>query len=199
MKRTRLEAFSDGVFAIIITIMVLEIRVPLGADWLALKPLLPIFLSYVLSFVFVGVYWGNHHHLLHGCKQVSSAIIWANIHQLFWLSLIPFATGWMGENHFATNPIILYSIVLLSSGLAFTLLQIAIEKSNPFTPQMKAAFKKVKAQGILSLAGYLLSIGMAYVNTYISGLILILIATSWVIPNKNIERAINEMDQDNEE
>jgi uncharacterized membrane protein len=194
MNKTRLEAFSDGVFAIIITIMVLEIRVPLGADWAALKPLLPIFLSYVLSFVFVGIYWGNHHHLLHGCIQVSSGIIWANMHLLFWLSLIPFITGWMGENHFATNPIILYSIVLLLCGLSFTLLQVAIEKTNPFSPSMAAAFKKVKRQGILSLFGYLASIGMAFVNTYISGLILILIATSWLIPNKDIEQAIKEID-----
>src|ERR1700678_2062955 len=120
MNKTRLEAFSDGVFAIIITIMVLEIRVPPGTDWVSLKPLLPIFLCYVLSFVFVGIYWGNHHHLLHACIQVSSGIIWANLHLLFWLSLIPFITGWMGENHFAANPIILYSIVLLLCGLAFT-------------------------------------------------------------------------------
>jgi uncharacterized membrane protein len=195
MNKTRLEAFSDGVFAIIITIMVLEIRVPPGTDWTALKPLLPIFLSYVLSFVFVGIYWGNHHHLLHACIQVSSGIIWANLHLLFWLSLIPFITGWMGENHFATDPIILYSIVLLLCGLAFTLLQIAIEKSNPFSPQMAAAYKKVKKQGILSVVGYLAAIGTAYASTYLSGLILILIAASWLIPNKSIEHATKDVER----
>ncbi len=131
MNKTRLEAFSDGVLAIIITIMVLEIKVPHGADWASLKPLAPVFYSYVLSFLFVGIYWGNHHHLLQTVKSVDSGIIWANLNLLFWLSLIPFGTGWMGENHFAPYTVAVYASILLLSGIAFTILQLVIQKRNP--------------------------------------------------------------------
>src|SRR3569623_1507160 len=154
MNKTRLEAFRDGVLAIIITIMVLEIKIPHGAEWEDLKPLLPVFSSYVLSFIYIGIYWGNHHHLLHTVKSVTSGIIWANINLLFWLSLVPFATGWMGENHFATNTIIVYAVLLLLSGVAYTILQVTIEKSNPASPTLAAAFGKVKTKGLFSLIGY---------------------------------------------
>src|SRR5215216_4016052 len=123
MNKTRLEAFSDGVLAIIITIMVLELRIPHGADWAALKPLLPVFLSYVLSFIYIGIYWNNHHHLLQATRRVNGTILWANMHLLFWLSLVPFATGWMGENHFAPLPTAIYGVVLLGAGIAYQLLQ----------------------------------------------------------------------------
>src|SRR5688572_21519211 len=131
MTTTRLEAFSDGVLAIIITIMVLEIKVPHSADWGALVKLIPVFNSYVLSFVFIGIYWGNHHHLLHTIKQVNWKIIWANMHLLFWLSLVPFATGWMGENHFVQNTVVVYGAILLFSGIAFTILQLIIHREHP--------------------------------------------------------------------
>src|ERR1044072_712184 len=123
MNKTRLEAFSDGVLAIIITIMVLELKIPHGADVAALRPLLPIFLSYVLSFIYLGIYWNNHHHLLQATRQVNGKILWANLHLLFWLSLVPFATGWMGENHFASAPSALYGVVLLMSAIAYVVLQ----------------------------------------------------------------------------
>lgn len=192
MNKNRLEAFSDGVLAIIITIMVLEIKVPHGAAWADLKPLLPVFSSYVLSFLYIGIYWGNHHHLLHTVKTVNSGIIWSNINLLFWLSLIPFATGWMGENHFATNTIIVYAVLLLLSGLAYTILQVTIEKTNPCTPQMAAAFARVKAKGLFSLVGYTMAIPFAFINTIISGLIFLTVSIMWLIPDRSIERALKE-------
>jgi uncharacterized membrane protein len=190
MTTTRLEAFSDGVLAIIITIMVLEMKVPHGTAWESLRPLIPVFYSYLLSFLFVAIYWGNHHHLLHTVRHVSWRIIWANMHLLFWLSLIPFATGWMGENHFAQNTVILYAIVLLLSGMAFTILQLIIQKEHPGNPQLEIAFVKLKRKGVLSLVGYAVSIPLAYVNTTISAFIFLCIAIVWLIPDRNIEKAI---------
>jgi uncharacterized membrane protein len=192
MNKNRLEAFSDGVLAIIITIMVLEIKVPHGAEWVDLKPLLPIFSSYVLSFLYIGIYWGNHHHLMHTVKAVNSGIIWANINLLFWLSLVPFATGWMGENHFATNTVIVYAVLLLLSGAAYTILQVTIEKSNPANPRLAAAFARVKAKGLFSLVGYIMAIPFAYVNTLISGLIFLTVSITWLIPDKSIEKALKD-------
>lgn len=192
MNKSRLEAFSDGVLAIIITIMVLEIKVPEGTEWASLKPLIPVFLSYVLSFVFVGIYWGNHHHLLHTVKTISSGIIWANMNLLFWLSLIPFATGWMGENHFAQNTIIVYSVLLLLNGLSYTILQAAVEKTNTQPPKLAEAMAKSKTKGFLSLVGYGLAIGLAYINTIISAIFIILVAIMWLVPDKNIERALQD-------
>ena len=192
MNKTRLEAFSDGVIAIIITIMVLEIKVPHGGEWSSLKPLLPIVGSYVLSFIFVGIYWGNHHHMLHTVKDISSGIIWANLHLLFWLSLVPFVTAWMGENHMEPNTVASYAFVLLMCGVAYTILQIAIEKINPFSDNMKNAFKKMQGKGIFSVACYLAAIPLAYVHTAISAALFFMVAISWLIPDRNLERAIKK-------
>jgi uncharacterized membrane protein len=190
MNKTRLEAFSDGVLAIIITIMVLEIKVPHGTDWASLRPLVPVFYSYVLSFLFVGIYWGNHHHLLHTVKNVDSGIIWANINLLFWLSLIPFSTGWMGENHFAPNTVAVYAIMLLLSGIAFTILQLVIQKRHPGSLPLQLAFKKLKFKGIVSMCSYAAAIPLAYVNTRVSGILFLLVAILWLVPEKKIEQAI---------
>jgi uncharacterized membrane protein len=192
MNKTRLEAFSDGVLAIIITIMVLEIKVPHDTDWHSLQQMIPVFFSYVLSFVFVGIYWGNHHHLLHSVKRVSSSIIWANLHLLFWLSLVPFVTAWMGENRMQTNTIVAYAVVLLMDGIAFTILQLTIEKSNPFNEKLKAAYKKVRTKGIFSMIAYASSIAFAFVNTYISCFLIVLVAAMWVVPDRHIEDAVKD-------
>ena len=149
-----MEAFSDGVFAIIITIMVLEIKVPHGEDWVSLKPLIPVMLSYVLSFIFVGIYWVNHHHLLHTTNKVNGYILWANIHLLFWLSLVPVATDWMGDTHFATDPVAAYALLLLLCGGAFTILQLQIEKKNEGNEKLEHAFKILKKKGIFSIFAY---------------------------------------------
>lgn len=191
MTTTRLEAFSDGVIAIIITIMVLEIKVPHDTSWSAIKTLIPIFNSYVLSFIFVGIYWGNHHHLLHACKRVSSKIIWANMHLLFWLSLIPFATGWMGENHFEQNPVIVYGICLFAAAIAFTILQLIIQKEHPKNTEIAIAFKKLQRKGILSVFLYIAAIALAFVQTGFSMACFVIIAVIWLIPDRNIERALN--------
>lgn len=190
MTTTRLEAFSDGVLAIIITIMVLEIKVPHEPTWEGLLKLAPVFNSYVLSFIFVGIYWGNHHHLLHTVKHVSWKIIWANMHQLFWLSLIPFSTGWMGENHFTQATVILYGIILLLSGFAFYLLQLVIQQEHPKDGALANAFRKLRLKGLISLLLYISSIGFAFVNTTISMVIYVICAIIWLIPDRNIERAV---------
>ncbi|MBS1635616.1 MAG: DUF1211 domain-containing protein [Bacteroidetes bacterium] len=192
MTKNRLEAFSDGVLAIIITIMVLEIKVPHDASWTALEPLMPVLVSYILSFVFVGIYWGNHHHLLHTVKHVSPGIIWSNNGLLFALSLIPFATGWMGENHFATNTVVVYAALLLLCGITFTWLKWAIEKTNSFSPEMTRAMKKLDLKGLVSVLSYGAAIPLAYVNTAISGALFVLVAVLWLIPDRNIERALKD-------
>jgi uncharacterized membrane protein len=190
MTTTRLEAFSDGVLAIIITIMVLEIKVPHDTSWKALFALAPVFNSYVLSFIYIGIYWGNHHHLLHTIKHVSWRIIWANMHLLFWLSLIPFATGWMGENHFEQNTVIIYGVLLICCAVAFTILQLIIQKEHPKNPQLEIAFEKLRTKGLLSLAGYIAGVGLAFVNTVFSFLFFAAVAILWLIPDKGIEKAI---------
>jgi len=192
MNKTRLEAFSDGVLAIIITIMVLEIKVPHGAEWSQLRPLLPTFLSYLLSFVYVGIYWGNHHHLLHSLKNISSAIIWANLSLLFCLSLIPFATGWMGENEFASNTVFLYGIVLLSCSITFFILQKAVEQHRRDIKQLKTALNSLDKKGIASTIANICALPLAYVSIIISGVIFVAIAIVWLVPDKNIERALME-------
>jgi len=190
MNKTRLEAFSDGVLAIIITIMVLEIKVPHGTEWASLRPLAPVFYSYVLSFLFVGIYWGNHHHLLHTVKNVDSGIIWANMNLLFWLSLIPFGTGWMGENHFAPDTVVVYAIILLLSGIAYTILQLVIQKRHTDSLPLQLAYKKLKSKGIISMCSYTAAIPLAYVSTTISGVLFLLTVLLWLVPEKKIEQAI---------
>lgn len=192
MNKNRLEAFSDGVIAIIITIMVLEIKTPHDTSWTALKEQLPVFLSYLLSFIFIGIYWGNHHHLISVLSHVNAAIIWSNMNLLFWLSLIPFATGWMGENHFARNTVVLYAILLLVCGLSFTILQICVERVSRNNPKLVVAFNRVMQKGIFSIVCYTLSIVLAYYNTLFSAIIFCIVAIRWLIPDKNIEKAVSK-------
>ncbi|HNP98117.1 MAG TPA: TMEM175 family protein [Bacteroidia bacterium] len=190
MGKGRLEAFSDGVLAIIITIMVLEIKVPHGAGWNDLFALFPVFVSYIMSFAYIGIYWGNHHHLMHTAKHVDGKIILANLHLLFWLSLIPFTTGWMGENHFEPNPVALHATNLLISGFAYFILQKVIEKSTPADEKLGHAFRKHTQKGIISQVAYASAIPLAYVHPAISGAIFIFIAVLWILPDKEIEQAL---------
>jgi len=186
MKTGRLEAFSDGVLAIIITIMILEIKVPAGIDFINLKPLIPIFLSYVLSFVYIAIYWNNHHHMMHTVKHVTGDILWANLHLLFWLSLVPFVTGWIGENHFAKVPMVLYGIVLLMAAIAYYILQSRIIKNHGADSILSRAIGrdlKGKASPIL----YSIAICLCWISTWISGMIYILVAIIWIVPDKRIE------------
>ena len=192
MNKNRLEAFSDGVIAIIITIMVLEIKTPHDTSWMALKEQLPVFFSYLLSFIYIGIYWGNHHHLIGVLSHVNAAIIWSNMNLLFWLSLIPFATGWMGENHFAQNTVVLYAILLLVCGFSFTILQICVERVVKNDPKLVAAFSRVMQKGIFSLVFYIMSIILAYYNTIFSAIIFCIVAIRWLIPDKNIEKAMSK-------
>jgi uncharacterized membrane protein len=190
MNKTRLEAFSDGVIAIIITIMVLEMKTPHDTSWKALKDQWPVFSSYLFSFIFIGIYWGNHHHLINSASHVNGAIIWANMNLLFWLSLIPFATGWMGENNFARNPVVLYAILLLLCGISFTILQVCIERITKNNPKLVQAFARVKEKGIFSLVCYVLAIVLAYYNTLFSAILFCIVAIRWLVPDRNIEKAI---------
>jgi uncharacterized membrane protein len=190
MSKTRLEAFSDGVIAILITIMVLELKVPHGTTLAALEPLLPVFLTYVLSFVFLGIYWSNHHHMFHAVERVSGAILWANLHLLFWLSLVPFVTGWMGENHFASLPTAGYGVVLLMSAIAYTILQVAIIAHPGAGPKLKSAVGR-DLKGKVSLALYVVAIPMAFVHEWISDILYVLVALTWLVPDRRIERALH--------
>ena len=192
MTKTRLEAFSDGVIAIIITIMVLELKVPHGSAFSDLQPLFLTFLSYFLSFLFIGIYWGNHHHLMHTVSRVSSGIMLANLNLLFWLSVIPFATGWMGENHFAQNPVIVYAALLLMCGVAYTILRKAIDKHHNKESKISKALQKLKVKEYTSVISYSASIAFAFLNPYISGGIFLFVAILWIIPDKNIEKALTE-------
>ncbi len=192
MTKTRLEAFSDGVIAIIITIMVLEMKIPHTDKLEHLLSLLPVFLSYLLSFVFIGIYWGNHHHLIHVVKKVTPGIIWANLNLLFWLSLIPFVTGWMGENGFSTQPVALYGVVLVFAAIAYFILQQTIISGHTFSAKMTEAMNKQKIKGMISLAGYMASVPLAFIHAGISAGIFIAIAILWLIPDRNIERALEE-------
>jgi len=191
MSKGRLEAFSDGVVAILITIMVLELNVPHGADLAALNELTPIFLSYVLSFVFLGIYWNNHHHLLQVAKHVNGNVLWANLHLLFWLSLIPFTTGWMGENNFAQLPVALYGVVLWTSGLAYYILaQTLISLHGNDSLLATALGRKVKE--IISLVCYTMAILVSFFNTGIALAIYVFVACIWLVPDKRIERNIKK-------
>jgi len=189
MGKNRLEAFSDGVLAIIITIMVLELKAPHGAELADLQPLLPVFLSYVLSFTYVGIYWNNHHHLLHATKQVSAGILWANLHLLFWLSLLPFATAWMGENHAAPMPTAAYGAVLLMAGLAYFVLQHFILRTQGPRSAFAAEFRR-DWKGTLSPVLYVVAIPLAFVNPWISNAIYTVVALWWIVPDRRIERAL---------
>lgn len=191
-SRNRVEAFSDGVIAILITIMVLEMKVPHGSESLAdLKPVFPVFISYVLSFIYLGIYWNNHHHMLHATRSVTGGILWANLHLLFWLSLIPFVTGWMGENHFAPAPTALYGVVMLASAIAYWLLQTVIVCVHG-NESMLARAVGFDWKGKLSPAAYLVAIGLAFISPLAAGLIYVLVALAWLIPDKRIERALVE-------
>jgi len=189
MGTNRLEAFSDGVLAIIITIMVLELKVPHGTAIDALVPLWPVFLSYVLSFVNLGIYWNNHHHMLHATQRVSGAILWANLHLLFWLSLVPFTTGWMGENQFAPAPTALYGVNLLLAAIAYWLLQRAILSAQGSESLLAAAVGS-DWKGKLSPALYAIAIPLAFVREWIAGGLYVLVALIWLVPDPRIERAL---------
>jgi uncharacterized membrane protein len=189
MAKGRLEAFSDGVIAIIITIMVLEMKIPHGDTLGDLQPMLPVFLSYVLSFVYVGIYWNNHHHLLHACTRVTGSILWANLHLLFWLSLFPFATGWMGENHFTAMPTALYAIVLLMAAIAYYVLQQAIIRAQGPASILKRAIGG-DWKGRLSPVFYIAAICVAFWTTWLAELLLIAVAVIWLIPDRRIEVAL---------
>ncbi len=190
MGKGRLEAFSDGVIAILITIMVLEMKVPHGESLDALAPVLPVFLSYVLSFVYIGIYWNNHHHMLHAVHRVTGTILWANLHLLFWLSLMPFATGWMGENHFAAVPTALYGGVLLMSAIAYWILQqLIIASQGPESLLKRAVGGDWK--GKFSPLAYLLAIALAFWQQGLAQALYVLVALIWLVPDKRIERVIH--------
>lgn len=189
MNKDRLEAFSDGVIAIIITIMVLELKVPHETSLTALQPLGPIFFSYVLSFLYLAIYWNNHHHLLHATKRVHAKIMWANMHLLFWLSLVPFATGWLGENHGETWPTALYGFVLFMAACAYFILQTIILQDHGKNSALASAIGK-DWKGKLSIALYLTAIFLAFMNQWLSDIIYTLVALMWLIPDQRIEKAL---------
>jgi uncharacterized membrane protein len=191
MEKNRLEAFSDGVLAIIITIMVLELKVPHSADFDALAPVVPVFLSYILSFLYVGIYWNNHHHMFQTTKRVSGGILWANLHLLFWLSLFPFSTAWIGENHLAPAPIAVYGFVLLMAGVAYLILQhLIIVQQGPNSLLAAAIGRDWK--GKLSALAYLAAIPLAFVSPWISIGLYTSAAFTWLIPDRSIERVLDK-------
>jgi len=191
MGKNRLEAFSDGVIAIIITIMVLELKVPLGEGIEALVPLIPVFLNYVLSFIYVGIYWNNHHHMLHTCRKVTGPMLWANLHLLFWLSLFPFATGWMGENHFAAAPSAFYGLVLLMAAIAYWILQQIIIMSQGRESLLKKAIGS-DWKGKLSPLFYVIAVAAAFWSHWISQGLYVLVALIWLVPDRRIEKILAE-------
>lgn len=193
MNKTRLEAFSDGVLAIIITIMVLEIKVPHGADFGSLFKLFPVFLSYVLSFIYIGIYWNNHHHMLHSMNRVNGKILWANLHLLFWLSLVPFATGWMGENHFAKPTLTFYGIPLFMSGVAYVILQNLIVASQGKDSVLRKAVGK-DYKGKASAVLYLTGIGLSFFNQWLSLAVYTFVAIMWLVPDRRIEHMLTKED-----
>ena len=191
MTKTRLEAFSDGVIAILITIMVLELRAPQGAALSDLREVVPSILMYVLSFVLVGIYWVNHHHMIHATDKVNGAVLWANLHLLFWLSLIPFVTQWMGRNHYEALPTAMYGGVLVLAAIAYTILQQTIVQANGQNSTLARAVGGDR-KGKISLAIYLVAIPLAFVNPRVSDLLYVIVALVWFIPDRRIERAIGE-------
>jgi len=194
MKTTRLEAFSDGVLAIIITIMVLELKVPHSVELAALRPMLPVLLSYVLSFIYLGIYWNNHHHLFQAAEQVSGGILWANLHLLFWLSLFPFTTGWMGENHLSSTPTAVYGFVLLMAAIAYYILQRAIIAKQGRDSLLASAIGG-DWKGKISPVLYLIAIPLAFVSSWIASGLYVFVALLWLIPDPRIARALEKLEQ----
>ncbi|MDR6944343.1 TMEM175 family protein [Mucilaginibacter pocheonensis] len=187
----RIEAFSDGVIAIIITIMVLELKVPHGDSLASLKPLIPVFMSYVLSFIYVGIYWNNHHHMMHIVRSVNGTVLWANLHLLFWLSLIPFVTGWMGENHFTQIPVACYGVVLVMNGVAYSILEKVLIKHNGKSSLIADVLgRDWKAKS--SVVIYALAVGLSWVSPVISFLLYAVVAAVWFIPDKRIENKLSQ-------
>ncbi len=191
MSKARLEAFSDGVFAILITILVLELKVPHGADWAAVRPLVPVFLTYVLSFIYLGIYWNNHHHMLHAAERITGKVLWPNLHLLFWLSLVPFTTGWMGENHFAPLPTAVYGFVMLMAGVAFTILERVLISQQAPGSKLAAALGDDDTKEHLSMAAYAVAIPLAFVNQWISDALYVAVALMWLVPDPRIESKIS--------
>ncbi len=189
MSRGRLEAFSDGVIAIIITIMVLELRLPRDASWISLVPMAPVFLSYVLSFVFIGIYWSNHHHLLQVVERVNGGVLWANLHLLFWLSLTPFVTGWMGQNKFAAAPVALYGVVLLCAGIAYFILARSLLSIHA-PDSLLATALGTDFKGKISMVIYLVAIPLAFVRSWLACACYVLVAVMWLVPDRRIEKTI---------
>ncbi|MGF7078419.1 TMEM175 family protein [Mucilaginibacter sp. UYCu711] len=196
MNKNRLEAFSDGVIAIIITIMVLELKVPQGHDLEALKPMWPVFASYVMSFVYVGIYWNNHHHMLHAIKSINGSVLWANMHLLFWLSVVPFVTNWLGESHFSEIwPVVLYGFVLLMNAIAYSILMVLLVKHEGEKSLLADAVGG-DWKGKISIACYFSAIALAWISTYLSLALYILVACMWFIPDRRIEKRLAD-DQHN--
>jgi uncharacterized membrane protein len=189
MEKDRLLAFSDGVLAIIITIMVLELKVPHGGAWGDLAKVFPVFLSYVLSFIYVGIYWNNHHHLMHTVSKVTGGMLWANLHLLFWLSLLPFATGWVGENQAAAAPTALFGVALLLPAIAYTIL-VRVIIANEGAHSMLARAVGTDRKGLVSLACYLAGIGLAFVKPWLSNILYVVVALMWLVPDRRIEREL---------
>jgi uncharacterized membrane protein len=192
MTKGRLEAFSDGVIAIVITIMVLELKIPHGSDWSAVKPLVPIFLTYVLSYIFVGIYWSNHHHMLQATARINGAILWANLHLLFWLSLVPFVTGWMGENHFEALPTAAYGTVLFCAAIAYTILLRAIIRCEGPHSKLAAAVGRDR-KGKISALIYIVAIPIALVNQTLALALYVFVALVWLVPDRRIESALGSL------
>ena len=191
MKKGRLEAFSDGVFAIIITIMVLELHVPHGDHISDLLPMVPVFMSYVLSFMYVGIYWNNHHHMIYATERINGGILWANLNLLFWLSLIPFATAWMGENHFTRWPVIFYGLLLIMNGIAYTILcRLLIKEAGADSPLAEALGRDWKGKS--SVIGYAIAVGLAFINPWLAFSIYVMVALMWLIPDRRIEKKVTE-------
>ena len=193
MGTNRLEAFSDGVLAIIITVMVLEMKVPHGDDLNSLKPVFPVFLSYILSFVYIGIYWNNHHHMMYTVQHVNGKVLWANIHLLFWLSLIPFASGWMGENNFTTWPVALYGIILLMAGVAYYILAQSLIQLHGKDSLIGKAIGKDR-KGIISLVIYIIAVPLAFLNSSVRLIMYTMVAAMWFIPDRRIEKRIVKED-----
>ncbi len=191
MSKTRVEAFSDGVIAILITIMVLELKIPHGDSIRALAPIVPVFLTYVLSYVYLGIYWNNHHHMFHATTRINGKILWANLHLLFWLSLVPFATGWMGENHFAATPTAVYGGVLLAAAIAYFLLQSAIIADQGPASRLAAAVGK-DLKGKISPILYAVAIPMAYFREWAADAIYVGVALMWLVPDRRIESRVRD-------
>ncbi|HEV2208563.1 MAG TPA: TMEM175 family protein [Verrucomicrobiae bacterium] len=191
MEKNRMEAFSDGVLAIIITIMVLDMKVPRGSDLAALKPVLPVFLSYVLSFIYIGIYWNNHHHMLYTTRHVSGGVLWANLHLLFWLSLFPFATGWMGENHLSATPTAAYGCVMLMAAIAYWILQRSIIRQQGAQSLLAAAIGS-DWKGKLSPLLYAAAVPLSFIDPWIAIALYVLVALIWLVPDRRIERLVSK-------